>query len=130
MAEGVGFEPTVRCRTTVFKTVRLNRSRTPPSLKPPNAVLPAIYYDQDLAKILPAYPPNAQHEYGLDSLYVLMQPAQRDDAVGVQGIRRRPTRELEIMCQQSALVFVRHTKDVGIACTASGELPCLKHLVS
>ena len=30
MAEGVGFEPTVACTTTVFKTVTLNRSVTPP----------------------------------------------------------------------------------------------------
>ena len=31
MAEEVGFEPTVRCRTTVFKTAAFNRSATPPS---------------------------------------------------------------------------------------------------
>ena len=30
MAERVGFEPTVRCRTTVFKTVTFNRSDTSP----------------------------------------------------------------------------------------------------
>ena len=29
-AEGVGFEPTVRCRTPVFKTGALNRSAIPP----------------------------------------------------------------------------------------------------
>src|SRR3972149_523895 len=34
LAEGVGFEPTVRTRrTTVFKTVPLNRSGTPPRYK-------------------------------------------------------------------------------------------------
>ena len=31
LAEGVGFEPTVTCATTVFKTAPLNRSGTPPS---------------------------------------------------------------------------------------------------
>ena len=31
LAEGVGFEPTVACATTVFKTVPLNRSGTPPA---------------------------------------------------------------------------------------------------
>ena len=30
VAEGVGFEPTVTCATTVFETVRFGRSRTPP----------------------------------------------------------------------------------------------------
>jgi hypothetical protein len=30
MAEGKGFEPPVPCGTTVFKTVALNRSATPP----------------------------------------------------------------------------------------------------
>jgi hypothetical protein len=30
MADGVGFEPTVRCRTSVFKTGALNRSATHP----------------------------------------------------------------------------------------------------
>ena len=32
VAEGVGFEPTVTCATTVFETVRFGRSRTPPRL--------------------------------------------------------------------------------------------------
>lgn len=31
MAEEVGFEPTVRCRTTVFKTAAFNHSATPPA---------------------------------------------------------------------------------------------------
>ena len=31
MAEGVGFEPTVPCGTTVFKTVTIDHSDTPPS---------------------------------------------------------------------------------------------------
>src|ERR1039458_7456107 len=31
LAEGVGFEPTVPCDTTVFETVRFVRSRIPPS---------------------------------------------------------------------------------------------------
>ena len=30
LAERVGFEPTVACATTVFETVRINRSRTSP----------------------------------------------------------------------------------------------------
>src|SRR5262245_39582176 len=33
MAEGVGFEPTVPCSTTVFKTAALNHSATPPRSK-------------------------------------------------------------------------------------------------
>ena len=32
VAEGVGFEPTVACATTVFKTVTIGRSVTPPRL--------------------------------------------------------------------------------------------------
>src|SRR3954465_10791155 len=40
LAEGVGFEPTVRARrTTVFETVPFNRSGTPPGL-----VTPAGFY--------------------------------------------------------------------------------------
>ena len=30
LAEGVGFEPTVACATTVFKTVTIDHSDTPP----------------------------------------------------------------------------------------------------
>ncbi len=30
LAEGVGFEPTVPCDTTVFETVRFGHSRIPP----------------------------------------------------------------------------------------------------
>jgi hypothetical protein len=30
VAEGVGFEPTVTCATTVFKTVTIGHSDTPP----------------------------------------------------------------------------------------------------
>ena len=30
VAEGVGFEPTVACATTVFKTVTIDHSDTPP----------------------------------------------------------------------------------------------------
>ena len=33
MAEGVGFEPTVPFGTTVFKTVTIDRSDTPPKVK-------------------------------------------------------------------------------------------------
>ena len=33
VAEEVGFEPTVTCATTVFKTVALIRSATPPARK-------------------------------------------------------------------------------------------------
>ena len=33
MAEGVGFEPTVACATTVFKTVTIDHSDTPPKLE-------------------------------------------------------------------------------------------------
>ena len=33
MAEGVGFEPTVPCGTTVFKTVTIDHSDTPPRVK-------------------------------------------------------------------------------------------------
>ena len=33
MAEGVGFEPTVACATTVFKTVTIGHSDTPPSFE-------------------------------------------------------------------------------------------------
>ncbi len=33
MAEGVGFEPTVACATTVFKTVTIGHSDTPPNFK-------------------------------------------------------------------------------------------------
>src|SRR5947209_20105728 len=36
-AEGVGFEPTVACATTVFETVRFGRSRIPPSTRLPAA---------------------------------------------------------------------------------------------
>ena len=32
-AEGVGFEPTVACATTVFKTVTIDHSVTPPERK-------------------------------------------------------------------------------------------------
>ena len=32
-AEGVGFEPTVPCDTTVFETVRFVRSRIPPPVR-------------------------------------------------------------------------------------------------
>ena len=35
MAEGVGFEPTEPCGPTVFKTVAINRSTTPPKNKKP-----------------------------------------------------------------------------------------------
>src|SRR5438270_7394465 len=37
-AEGVGFEPTVACATTVFETVRFGRSRIPPSPRLPGAL--------------------------------------------------------------------------------------------
>src|SRR5436305_2696629 len=37
-AEGVGFEPTVACATTVFETVRFGRSRIPPSTRLPAAL--------------------------------------------------------------------------------------------
>ncbi len=32
MAEGVGFEPTEACTSTVFKTVAIDRSATPPGV--------------------------------------------------------------------------------------------------
>ena len=38
MAERVGFEPTVRCRTAVFKTASLNHSDISPCGHPPYAV--------------------------------------------------------------------------------------------
>jgi hypothetical protein len=43
MAEGTGFEPAVACATTVFKTVTIDHSDTPPMLRstvrrfPPNS---------------------------------------------------------------------------------------------
>lgn len=37
LAVGVGFEPTVTCATTVFKTVPLGRSGNPPRPGPPGA---------------------------------------------------------------------------------------------
>lgn len=43
MAEGVGFEPTVACATTVFKTVSLGLSDIPPE---------SFYYSGKMGKIL------------------------------------------------------------------------------
>ena len=47
MAEAVGFEPTGRSsRPTVFKTVALNRSATPPYVSVFTETLPSVFHNK------------------------------------------------------------------------------------
>lgn len=41
-AEEEGFEPPVRCRTTVFKTATISRSVTPPEISFESVIYPSI----------------------------------------------------------------------------------------
>ena len=80
MAERVGFEPTVRCRTTVFKTASLNHSDIPPKWA---AAPPA----PDAMNILP------HSRAGCQAFFrrlrkILRRPAAKRDT----GTQRRPAR--------------------------------------